>query len=255
VNAPLTSDAAALSARPLESALFGVTIAAATPLLPSDVDACVSAARAGGVALLVIRVPSEATATAARVAAVGGVQCDTLVTLARTVPIGGLERGRLDERVSVRMWQPHDASAISALARVAFAGTSGHWHTDPRIAAAAADELYARWAGTLVHEATEDQPVLVAVMEDGTIAGFLAIASAAPDRWHVPLTAVDPVYRGRGVLRRLLVAASARIAQRKIVTFEYVTQTANAAALHAVSRLGFVPQSTRLTYHLWLASA
>lgn len=249
---------ASIVARPLESALFGVAVASASVRSAADVAEVVAHLQRSPQrerTLLVVRVPADATAAVHALESAGALLCDVLVTYTRTVGPGGLLTWFEDEPgatvAHVRDAVASDGERLHALATHAFAGSSGHWHADARLRQQDASELYGRWAADLVSRASASAPLLVAESPRGVVGGFLALSKDEAGGWHVPLTAVDVDHRGKGLLRRMMYAASARIAISEPVRFHYETQLTNWAASHVVTSCGFAPVASRLTFHLW----
>lgn len=243
---------ALVAQRVAESALFGHAIAAADVSADADVDEAIAVARSTSVDLLVIRVPVDATSAIHRLERAGATLCDTLLTLQRdSIAAGATAVGT---RAEMRMAMSSDADALHALSLQAFADFHGHWHNDDRLTASASTRLYAQWAADLSRSASESRPLILALDAHGAIAGFLALAQQRPGDWFVPLAAVAPPSRGRGLLRALL-RHGVEVAEReRLDSFHYETQLSNLPAIRVVSQNGFVPHSSRHTFHLWISA-
>lgn len=242
-----------LTPRPLESVLFGIAVAVAFPDSPQAVDSVADEVALHPNSLAVVRVPSTASAAIQRLEARGGRLCDALLTLtssAVTVVPSASNSGSAADLL-VRQAAPEDATALDALSHATFRGFQSHWHQDGRLAPDLADLLYVRWSIDLLRTATDRHPLLVAVSAADGIVGFLAVNAGDDGRWHVPLTGVHPNARGRRVLPALLQAAVHHVASKGGAALEYETQLTNLPALRAVVRCGFVPTSSRMTFHLW----
>jgi ribosomal protein S18 acetylase RimI-like enzyme len=174
-----------------------------------------------------------------------------LLSFSRTIPGGGLDTVAEHDGLHIRPGCAEDAKELHALALVAFAGFPGHWHADSRLRKADADELYGRWAADLAKRTDANETLLVAQTDAGEVTGFLAVARDEGGGWNVPLTGVHPRHRGKGTLRHLLVAASSRLARQDSSSLRYETQLTNWPAINVVSRCGFVPTDSRMTFHLW----
>ncbi len=242
---------AQLVTRPLESDLFGVSIAGVSVRRADDVEPVLDAIRMASFDLIVLRLPAAAIDAAQALEGHGARLCDVLVSLSGTIPMGGLSGASSDGGLAIRAGRADDAAAMRAVALEAFDGFSGHWHADSRLDAARATELYARWAGDLARRPAALGSVLIAESPVGEVAGFLALEQDSPADWHVPLTAVHPRFRGRGTLRDMLGAASTTIAAHGSVRFRYDTQLTNWPAMRVVSRCGFIPGEAQMTFHLW----
>lgn len=237
--------------RVAESALFGHSIASTDVETEGSVADAVARASHASIELLVVRVPVSATAAVQGLERTGAVLCDTLLTLQRRLDDSAMRPSSAPDEV--RLARPSDAASLHALSMEAFTDFRGHWHTDDRLTASTATRLYAQWAADLARTATEAQPVLLVLDAAGAIAGFLALAQRHPAVWSVPLAAVRPAHRGRRRLGALVRHAMHVTAHAGGGTFQYETQLDNLAAIRAVSREGFVPDSSRHTFHLWLS--
>lgn len=246
-----------LSPRPLESALFGVPVLAADVTPATTAQDIVAAARGVPGALIVVRMPATALTAAQELEAAGARLTDVLLTLERSVPSEpdpvGVRAFRNADAIGIRPAVSADTTALAGVAERCFDAFVGHWHADARLSPGLAQQLYVQWTRELVTRRSERTPLFVAVGSDDTAVAFLAFA---PDRdgWHVPLTAVDPAWRGQGLLVRLLATALDHVAAPNAGRVAYETQITNVAALRAVTRLGFLPATSRLTFHLWTAA-
>lgn len=241
-----------LSERPLESGLFGCRIfAASVDSLPA-VQRALDAARTLEGALVVLRVPAHAVEAIHAVEAAGGRLCDVLVTLAGPF-LSSSARTPLAADITVRRAQRTDADALSDMATRSFHSAATHWHSDPRLPQVLSDQLYGRWAAALALSASDEMPLLIAETRQSSIAGFLSLAPEAENVWSVPLTAVAPESRGRGILRAMLDVGAATCDRHDArQTLHYETQLTNLAALRTVGSRGLTVASSRLTFHLWV---
>jgi ribosomal protein S18 acetylase RimI-like enzyme len=242
-----------ITPRPLESALFGVEIASCDPADAEAVAVAISAARASRCAMLVARTSASATAVVHALERHGGLLCDLLVTATR--PVAATAPPTLPEGYVLRPAVATDADAVATVAARAFGDFSGHWHADPRLARDLATELYRRWGRDLVRGMGTALEMHVVTGPDERVLAFLALRHLDDGTTDVPLTAVDPDARGRGVLALMLEGVLPGLAAQGRRAFAYETQVVNAAALRTVTRAGFVPTSARLTFHLWLDDA
>lgn len=242
----------AVRPRPLESAHFGFPIFAAHADSAEQVGAACALVRRSPGSLLVLRVPCEAMHAAQAAESHGARLCDLLLTLTRAPTKFESEALAHGDVTTIELARPDDRDELVQLAGATFSDFMGHWHTDHRIDRALAGNLYSRWVSDLVRDASQTHPVLIARdMERGAIAGFLALRRTSHAHFDVPLTGVHPNSKGRGVFSALLRYAI-RLAESSGATrFDYETQIQNLAAVRGVSRLGFVPESARITFHVW----
>ena len=244
---------AALLVRSLESAHFGLPVFSATAANRADATRLLDLAAGIEEGLLVIRIPADAHGAIHAVERRGAVLCDVLQTL--TIAVPGHHRTLGEQHgTTIRAGTSNDADVMATIGGDAFRGFVGHWHSDDRLRAGLADQLYARWSADLARGADAAHPVLLAERASKPIA-FLALARVTDTTWSVALTCVAPEYRTSGAFRTLLDAACDMVADQRAVRLEYETQLTNLPALRAVIRAGFEPKSARLTFHLWMSGA
>jgi GNAT superfamily N-acetyltransferase len=239
-----------VSLSPMDRERFGVVAARCSAASRQELGQVLDFCRAHGVELLVLRCEAADYATVHAIESSGGRLMDTLVYYERCTSkdTPAQEPGA----IVIRSMVPGDAEHVRNVAAAAFEGYVGHYHADPRLDRAKADETYADWAyrSCLYREAA--QHVLVAE-EAGAIVGFLTLRLNHPDESEIVLNGVLPAAQRHGVYRRLLGAAivwsRAEGAQRIIVS----TQLTNTRAQKAWTRMGFEPSHAFYTFHLWFS--
>lgn len=237
-----------------ESTLFEMPVFSAAVKDVADVDRVIDEAIALPASLIVVRVPVESVSAVQHLERSGGQLCDVLVTMRYRVPDRTVPECLQVEGATIRQGGVRDVEVVRKIAGQAFHNFVGHWHSDARIPARLSDALYSQWAGDLARHSSASLQLYIADGIDGMPMGFLALRKSAELHWHVPLAAVGSRFRGRGVLGALITRAMRDVVSDGNVIFDYETQLSNRAALHAVARLGFIPTSSRLTFHLWASS-
>ena len=231
---------------------FGIHTAKALCLDASEVPQAIEAARTLGAKLLILRVPANRWASAAAAQQGGGILTDILDHYHwSTRNLDENNDASAMRARDAKPCRPSDADEIADLARAAFAGYESHYHRDPGLDVAAANEVYPDWARRACLASTEALPV-IATRANGRIVGFAALRRPAPDAIDVALFAVHPSHRSSGLGALLLreVQEFARASGAAAVT--YSTQVENTAARRLVTRCGFVPAYTLLTFHCWI---
>ncbi len=238
--------AAELSA--LDEERFGYRTAKA--VVHDDAEAAASVDDAGnlGAKLLIVRCRAEDLHAAQMLEERGARLMDVLVYYARDLrkhPIPADVGG-----VPVRPLRDGDADAVAAIARDSFAGYLGHYHADPRIDRAKADEVYVSWAYRSCVSRDVAHEVLIA--DDGAaLLGFATLRRNAPDEGEGVLFGVAPAAQGRGIYRSFMIGGMnwcvAQGAARMVVS----TQITNIAVQKVWTRLGFEPHKSYLTFHRW----
>ncbi len=150
----------------------------------------------------------------------------------------------------IREARPGDLDQIEAIARVAFHAYRGHYHADPRLDPAAADEVYVSWTRRCATGEAAD--VVLVAERDGRVAGFSALRMADAQTGELVLGAVHPASRGRGLYRAMSLNGMAWTARRGGVRFAAATHLSNLAAQKAWARLGMMPEAAAFTFHNWL---
>jgi ribosomal protein S18 acetylase RimI-like enzyme len=166
--------------------------------------------------------------------------------LARSQTTWGREPG-------VRPTAPGDLPAILAITREAF-GQGTHFHADPSLAGEAATRLHERWAENCCARRAADA-VFVADA-GGAVTGFISCqilpaTRAVPERARgvIPLVAVAPAHRGRGVGKALVRRALAWFASQGLAFADIGTESFNYPALNAYVGAGFQIALSAFWFH------
>jgi ribosomal protein S18 acetylase RimI-like enzyme len=236
----------------LETERFGITAArlsdaAATPV------AIEAAARALGVRLLTCRVAADDLPRVHSLEAAGYLLMDTLVYHERILT--GLPAAEPLQGIGFRLAMARDAQAVRDVARAGFAGYLGHYHADPLLEKAAADEVYVDWAGRSVRNTSATDPVLLAEIE-GRVVGFLTLRNLGvlypgSDEVEAVLSAIYPDHQGRGIYAAFLVRAMGLAAAMGAARLVLSTQIQNYAVQRVWARLGFTHVRSLYTFHKW----
>lgn len=236
----------ALSA--IDQARFGVVTAKASASEPSEIAAIGAQCRAQNVALLILRIDTAHVAAMQAAERAGAYLADTLVYFER--PIAGIGDVRLPDDVTSRVANAADADCVAALAREIFKGYGGHYHSDSRLPADAADEVYVSWAHATC--ATPGVADAVLLLEDvrGLVA-FCALRATSANSVDVSLIGVAARARRLGLFACLLRMAAQWGAARGLDTIEYSTQITNLAAQRGLAKAGFLPAKSLYTLHHW----
>lgn len=153
----------------------------------------------------------------------------------------------------VRPMAPGDLPAILAITREAF-GQGTRFHADASLSGEAATRLHERWAENCCARRAADA-VFVADGDEGVV-GFiscqvLAATRAVPERARgvVPLVAVAPTHRGRGVGKALVRGALAWFASQGLAFGDIGTESFNYPALNAYVGAGFQIALSAFWFH------
>jgi ribosomal protein S18 acetylase RimI-like enzyme len=230
---------------------FGIVTARDGEVTLSTLEPDLAFCRARGVQLLIARCRTEELEVAQALEAAGGQLMDTLVYYGSRLDCPGPDDQKV---VQVRRLQADDAPAVSRVAAQAFGGYFGHYHADPRLDRAKADEAYASWAARSCSDPSAADTVLVAERA-GHVVGFLTLQRRGRNEQEVILNAVEPAAQRHGIYKALMVEAMRSARADGAALLSISTQITNLAVQKVWSRLGFEPSRSYYTFHLWLDQA
>lgn len=232
----------------LDEERFGVRTGKVVADSPDGVTAILDQVRALGVRLLIVRCPADQLSTAQALEAAGGRIMDVLVVYARdlrTQPIPDAASA-----VTIRSARPEDADRVASLAGQSFHGYAGHYHADPRIDGALADEVYVSWARRSCLSRDVASEVLIAHNGDELL-GFLTLRRSSDEEGEGVLNAVAPAAQRRGIYRALMIHAMQWCVRQGTSRMVISTQITSVAVQRVWTRLGFELQKSYLTFHAW----
>lgn len=150
---------------------------------------------------------------------------------------------------SVRGAQPADIDSLVGIARVSH--THSRFYADPGFPDGKCDDLYEIW----IRRSYDGWAKQVLVAEsDGRVAGYCSCHfDDAGKTGSIGLIAVGADFRGQGLGRDLVRAASAWFHTQGAENATVVTQGSNVAAQRLYQQAGFVTKSVELWYHKWFA--
>ena len=231
----------------VESNRFGVVCARAYDIGMGDLGAVARFARERRVRLLTARCDVGDLDVARALEDDGFRLMDTLLYYRKDTGDTPLETAA---NVTIRSIRPGEEDDVADIARYTFRNYVDHYHADPRLDDAVADEAFASWALRSCTDRAVANDVLVAVEEDETIA-FATLRLNTPDEGEGVLFGVSPKAQRRGIYGGLIshgVAwCKANGAGRMIVS----TQINNYAVQKVWVRLGFVHYKSCYTFHKW----
>ncbi|MFL6720230.1 MAG: GNAT family N-acetyltransferase [Sphingomonas sp.] len=237
----------------LESARFGVEFGRldATAVRPGALADAVAAADAEGLQVLSARVDSTELKLLTTLEDLGFRLMDTLVYYGRdpSKSVSGIKTSGLEPPMDLT---GADAETCAAIARRAFHDYVGHYHTDPRLAAEAADEAYADWISRLLLTPAAGQ-ICVGSAKQGRLVGFLVGQRRDPGTSEIVLNAVSPQEQRGGRYTALLLHYLHRVGRRGDREVVISTQLQNTAVQSVWARTGFTLFRSYHTLHRWAA--
>lgn len=156
----------------------------------------------------------------------------------------------------IRDFRPSDAETLVRLARFSYTSIPDRFHLDPRLAADASDELYAEW---IRNSCSGEMADFIAVAHHGgRVIGYATLRDFGDYDGlsnvriaHLGLGAVEPDFRGRGLVSDLVIHGLEWL-NRRGGRFAFIsTQGNNIPAQRLFQKAGFRPAATDLTLHYW----
>ena len=235
----------------LETARFGVAFGRldVTAVQPSALADAIAMADAQGLEVLSARVDAMNLGQVRALENFGFRIMDTLVYYRLDLSSAHAEMPAADLEPPVAL-TTDDAEACSAIARRAFRGYMGHYHTDPRLSADAADEAYADWISRLLLDASPDQ-IAIGSVKDGKLVGFLVGQRKNSRTSEIILNAVFPEAQRSGYYTALLCDYLRRVGRRGDGEVVISTQLQNYAVQKIWTRAGFTLFRSFHTLHRW----
>lgn len=129
---------------------------------------------------------------------------------------------------------------------------SGVWSRfslDPKFTSSEFHRLYSAWVKRSV--VGEIAYTSLTVLEDGKPAGLITLGDDGPGRSSIGLFAVADGHRGKGIGKRLLLAAENLSALRHDAELTVATQGKNETACAVYQQSGFQTISETYIYHYW----
>lgn len=214
-----------------------------------DVERTISFCTESNAKLLIARVDADRLDLAQRLESHGAFLCDTLIYYELRIRRSRANRSA-DSEFIVRRIEPNDREPVLKIAREAFSGYFGHYHSDPRLRKADCDETYVSWCESTIDniDATTD----VLIIEDANgICGFITLRAHDDSRLELVLSGIAHQYTGRGVYRRLIEAGVEYARAKKMRRVFTSTQISNLAVQWVWISQGFNPIKSSHTFHAW----
>lgn len=230
---------------------FGVVIVKADCFESTqDVDECLSFSKNNNAELLIARLDASRLDLAQKIEAAGAILCDTLIyyelRCLHVKPSASLP----DDTFMFRDFRPEDHTDVVAIARAAFAGYYGHYHSDSMLTKDDCDETYVSWCETTIENIGKLNKVLVAEDTEG-VCGFLTMRAHEGERLELVLSGVAKRVEGRGVYRRLIREGIKYAVNENFKCIFSSTQIVNLAVQRVWIAHGFFPIKFVHTFHKW----
>lgn len=195
------------------------------------------------------RVSVDAIETVHMLEADGYKLMDTLVyyqgSVAATCTFDALKH-TLDMRIACA----DDANVVAEIAKAAFAGYFGHFHADPKLDNALADEVYVDWAFQSIKYSNSKDPAIL-ILQDEQVCGFATTRQNTPTESEVILNCIHPDAQGKGLYKKLFKQTMSILAANGAKHVTVSTQINNYAVQKVWASLGLVHQRSYYTLHKW----
>jgi hypothetical protein len=221
-----------------------------------DVDECISFSNNNNAELLIARLDASRLEAAQRIEALGGILCDTLIYYELRChhaknSVRAIDKD--DETFRLREMTARDQGAVIHIARTAFSGYYGHYHSDSRLDRRDCDATYVSWCETTVQNMGEVNQIIVAEDAIG-ICGFLTMKVHDDRQLELVLSGVAKRVEGRGVYRRMIRQGIEYAITAGIKRVFTSTQIINLTVQRVWIAQGFFPIKFEYTFHKWFKS-
>jgi ribosomal protein S18 acetylase RimI-like enzyme len=218
-----------------------------------DVDEAVDFCVENKVAMLVARVNANRLDVVQTLESLGACLCDTLMYFEiQTMKARGHEEENAE--YSVRRIKSEDRLVVLNIAREAFSGYYGHYHSDSKLNKKDCDDAYVSWCESTIDSVGDVYDVLV--IEDASgVCGFITTKKHSDGKMELMLSGIKKNYSGRGLFRRLMLASIRLASNDNIKRVFTSTQISNLATQKLVTTLGFSPIKGVYTFHIWFKLA
>lgn len=218
-----------------------------------DVDECISFSQNNNAKLLIARLDASRLDIAQKIEAAGGILCDTLIYYELRCLHVKHSASPPDDIFRFRDIRPEDHTAVIAIAREAFAGYYGHYHSDSMLSKCDCDETYVSWCETTIKNIGNLNKILVAEDIEG-VCGFLTMRVHDGERLELVLSGVAKRVEGRGVYRRMIREGIKYAINKNFKRVFSSTQIANLAVQRVWIAQGLFPIKFVHTFHKWFIS-
>lgn len=156
-----------------------------------------------------------------------------------------------DDNGVVKLRPIHDdeEEEMISVAREAFHGYLGHYHTDPKLDKSKCDEAYIDWAHKAFAARTSENFLVGEI--GGKIVGFGVMRLNNPDEGEMFLGGIHPDFQGQGMYRSFLCKGMAWCLSEKNGKMIISTQLKNISVQKVLIKLGFEISRGYYTYHKW----
>jgi ribosomal protein S18 acetylase RimI-like enzyme len=234
---------------PLDRRRFGVKTAKAEDFTAARWPGLEKFCRKHGVLFCIARCSADDAQAARTLEAQGFRLMDTLVHYQCRLPL------RLEDvpapPIVVRALRRGEEQRVRGLARLAFRGYPGHYHSDPRLPRRACDAVYEDWAYREACAHRRGRRCVRVAEWTGSIAGFLSLRFAGPREAEGVLFAVSPRLQGHGLGQALMRDGAAFCAGRGAQRLAISTQITNLRSQRCWTRAGLEPLRFVHTFHKW----
>lgn len=221
-----------------------------------DVNECISFSSNNNAELLIARLDASRLEAVQRIEASGGILCDTLIYYELRChhaknSVRAIDKD--DGTFQLREMSTRDQSAVIHIARTAFSGYYGHYHSDSRLDRRDCDATYVSWCENAVQNMGEVNKIIIAEDAAG-ICGFLTMKAHDDGQLELVLSGVAKRVEGRGVYRRMIRQGIEHAINGGFKRVFTSTQIINLTVQRVWIAQGFFPIKFEYTFHKWFKS-
>ncbi len=232
----------------LDEQRFGMRSARANDVTRQNIEEVLAFCRENSVKFLIARVDVNQLDAVQAMERHGFLLMDTLVYY--TFKLSKSISEDLPSNYDVRPMHDDEADVIKQIAMESFKNYYGHYHADPRIDKAKADEVYVDWARNAAVSRGGTDEVLVA-SEGADTLGFATLRMNTPQQAEGVLFGVSPMAQGRGIYRSFIIRATEWAKIKGAMEITVSTQITNVAVQKVWARVGYEFDHAYYTFHKW----
>lgn len=244
----MNSSPSIVSLSDLDEKRFGIRTAKAPNMKYSDIQYIINFCSVNRVEFLITRCSTLDLDAVHEMEDRGFALMDTLIYFKKEFNKYIINNDKSD--IIIRSLMRGEELLVRSIAKDAFRGYSGHYHSDSNLAKEQCDEVYSDWAYNSCLSQKIADTVLIAEFS-GEVIGFATMKRNILEEGEGVLFGVSPNFQGKGIYKLLMIGGMNWCVNNKIGTMIVSTQITNVAVQKVWSRLGFEPSHSYYTFHKW----
>jgi len=234
----------------LDSARFNISVAKVKDLEIEDISIVDILCKDKLIDLLITRIPTKKISLAQELEKNEFLLMDTLVYYKYDYSKKGPTKKKNRVKIISLERNVKNAEIIKNIAKSAFEGYLGHYHSDPKLKKTKADEAYIDWAyRSCLFEDVSDSVIATAL--ENQIVGFGTLKIHSSDLGEIILAAVSPMYQNQGLYSEIILGGMNWLNRKGCTEIILSTQLTNIAVQKVWARIGFEMDNSFYTFHKW----